>query len=65
VMPGIGGKKLAKKIKKDRPQIKLLFISGYTDEIISQQGVLEEGTYFLQKPFLPQKLLSQIRLILD
>ncbi|UCF64175.1 MAG: PAS domain S-box protein [bacterium] len=65
VMPGMGGKKLAKKIKKDRPDLKVLFISGYTDEIISQQGVLEEGTHFLQKPFLPQKLLSQIREILD
>jgi len=65
VMPGMGGKKLVQKIKKHRPQLKILYISGYTDEIISQHGVLEEGTHFLQKPFLPQSFLTKIREILD
>ena len=65
VMPGMGGKKLVQKIKQDRPRLKVLYISGYTDEIISQHGVLEEGTQFLQKPFLPQSFLTKIRELLD
>ena len=65
VMPGMGGKKLVQKIKQDRPRLKVLYISGYTDEIISQHGVLEEGTQFLQKPFLPQSFLTKIRDLLD
>jgi PAS domain S-box-containing protein len=65
VMPGIGGKKLAQRIKESRPELKVLYISGYTDEIISQHDVLDENTQFLQKPFLPQTFLSKIRELLD
>ncbi len=65
IMPGISGRKLAEGIQKNRPEIKVLFISGYTDEIISQQGNLEEGMNFLQKPFSPQKFLITVRQILD
>jgi two-component system cell cycle sensor histidine kinase/response regulator CckA len=65
VMPGISGKKLAYEIKKERPDLKVLYISGYTDEIISQQGYIEQQVDFLQKPFLPDKFLLQVREILD
>lgn len=65
VMPGISGKKLVQEIKKSRPGLKVLYISGYTDEIISQQGLLDKHIEFLQKPFLPEKLLSTLRNILD
>jgi two-component system cell cycle sensor histidine kinase/response regulator CckA len=65
VMPGISGKKLVQEIKKSRPDLKVLYISGYTDEIISQQGLLDKNIEFLQKPFLPEKLLTTLRNILD
>ena len=65
VMPGMSGKKLAQEIKQDRPDLKVLYISGYTDEIISQQGYIDQEVNFLQKPFLPEKFLLQVREILD
>ncbi len=65
VMPGISGKKLAQEIIQKRPRLKVLYISGYTDEIISQQGLLDKNIEFLQKPFLPEKLLTTLRNILD
>ncbi len=65
VMPGISGKKLAAEIKKDRPNLKVLYISGYTNEIPTHQNFIEEQLDFLQKPFLPEKFLSQVREILD
>jgi CheY-like chemotaxis protein len=65
VMPGISGKKLAAVIKQDRPDMKILYISGYTDEIISRQGYIEQEVNFMQKPFPPEKFLLQVREILD
>jgi two-component system cell cycle sensor histidine kinase/response regulator CckA len=51
VMPGMSGKELSDKVVLLRPGIRVLFMSGYTAEVIAQQGVLEEGVQFLQKPF--------------
>ncbi|MBN2365894.1 MAG: PAS domain S-box protein [Calditrichaeota bacterium] len=65
VMPGMSGKELVQNIRKERPDLKVLYISGYTDEVISQQGLLEEDVNFLQKPFPPQKLLMRIREVLE
>jgi two-component system cell cycle sensor histidine kinase/response regulator CckA len=65
VMPGISGKILAEQLHLSHPQIKVLFISGYTDDVISHHGILEPGIHFLQKPFLPVKLAQKIREILD
>jgi two-component system, cell cycle sensor histidine kinase and response regulator CckA len=65
VMPGISGKALAEQLQAVHPQIKVLFISGYTDHIISHHGVLESGVHFLQKPFLPVKLARKVREVLD
>ncbi len=65
VMPGMSGKKLVQRIKSTRPDLKVLYISGYTDEVISQQGLLEEDVNFLQKPFPPQKLLGKVREVLE
>jgi nitrogen-specific signal transduction histidine kinase/CheY-like chemotaxis protein len=65
VMPGISGKALAEQFQAVHPQIKVLFISGYTDHIISHHGLLEGGVHFLQKPFLPVKLARKVRDVLD
>ena len=64
-MPGMSGKKLGQQIKSDRPDIKILFISGYTDEILSGADNPDKEIYFLQKPFLPDHFLAVIRKILD
>ena len=61
VMPGMNGKQLFEQITTDRPEInKVLFMSGYTDNIIVTNGVLEEGLHFLQKPFTAEALMSKV-----
>jgi signal transduction histidine kinase len=65
VMPHLGGKELADQLKVLRPDIKVLYTSGYTDNAIVHQGVLEPGTYILQKPFSPQSLSQKVREVLD
>ena len=65
IMPDIGGSELAKKLEKLKPDMKVLFISGYTDDAIVHHGVLDEGVAFLQKPFSPQTLVKKVREILD
>jgi two-component system cell cycle sensor histidine kinase/response regulator CckA len=47
------------------PDLRVLFVSGYTEEGVRKQGVLQPGTEFLEKPFTPEKLLRKIREILD
>jgi two-component system cell cycle sensor histidine kinase/response regulator CckA len=65
IMPGMSCKELSSAIAKYFPQIKILFISGYTDEAISQQGVLEPDVAFLQKPFSSEALGQKVRQVLD
>lgn len=65
VMPRLGGKDLYSELKKERPQVEALFISGYTDNVIIHNFIIEEGVNFLQKPFKPEALLKKIRSILD
>lgn len=65
IMPNMGGKDLADRIKEVFPDIKVLFMSGYTDESIVHHGVLEKGIQFIQKPFSAMKLASKIREVLD
>jgi len=65
IMPRLGGKELYDRLKKDREGIEVLFISGYTDNVIVHNFVIEDGTNFLQKPFKPDDLLAKIRSILD
>ncbi|HYG75115.1 MAG TPA: response regulator [Planctomycetota bacterium] len=64
VMPRINGKRLAEKMKKRRPQIKVLFMSGYTAEAIVHQGVLDPEINFIEKPFSPKTLLEKIHQLL-
>jgi PAS domain S-box-containing protein len=65
VMPGVSGRELAQRISLRRPGIRVLFMSGYTDNIIAQGGLLEEGMAFLQKPFTPTGLIHKIRDVLN
>ena len=65
VLPGIGGSVLAEEMAKQYPTLKVLFMSGYTDKAIAAQGVLEEGTFLLQKPFEPEALRNRVREVLD
>lgn len=65
VMPGMNGKDLRNKLAETRPDMKVLYISGYTADVIGQHGVLEEGIHFLQKPFTGRTLNSKVREVLD
>jgi PAS domain S-box-containing protein len=65
VLPGIGGSVLAEEMAVQYPAMKVLFMSGYTDNAVAAQGVLEEGTFLLQKPFDPEALRNKVREVLD
>lgn len=65
VMPEMGGRQLAEAIAAKRPIIKVLYTSGYTDDAIVRQGVLEPGIAFIQKPYRPRALARKVREILD
>jgi two-component system, cell cycle sensor histidine kinase and response regulator CckA len=65
VMPQMGGKELADQLKIFRPDVKVLYTSGYTDDAIVHHGVLEPGTHFLQKPFSLKTLSHKVREVLD
>ena len=61
IMPGMSGKEMQEKINAIRPWVKVLFMSGYTSDIIAQRGVLAEGTHFIQKPFNMNTLNAKIQ----
>jgi two-component system cell cycle sensor histidine kinase/response regulator CckA len=65
VMPGISGRELAGRISARRPEIRVLYMSGYTDNVISSGGMLERGLAFLQKPFSPATLVQKVREVLN
>jgi CheY-like chemotaxis protein len=65
VMPRMSGRRLADQLAISRPETKVLYTSGYTDNAIGHQGEVEPGTPFLQKPFTPTTLRSKVREVLD
>jgi hypothetical protein len=65
VMPGTSGRELAERISAKRKDIRVLFMSGYTDNVITSGGMLEEGLAFLQKPFSPAALVQKVREVLS
>lgn len=65
VMPQMGGRELADRIRTAMPGLKVLFVSGYTDGAMLKEGELEAGTDLLQKPFNPNQLASRVRDVLD
>ena len=65
VMPQMNGRELMKKITVSRPEIKTLYMSGYTADVIEHHGVLEKGIHFLQKPFSVKTIAAKVREVLD
>jgi CheY-like chemotaxis protein len=65
VMPKTSGPEIARRVSQRWPRIKVLFMSGYTTNAIVHHGVLDEGLFFLQKPFTPAALAAKVREVLD
>jgi len=65
VMPGMSGRELAERLRPSRPEMKTLYVSGYTDDAIAHHGVLEEDVALLEKPYSRVSLLRAVRRALD
>jgi len=64
-MPGISGRALADELVKRRPQIRVVYTSGYTGQTVGAHGVLAEGSHFIPKPFTKEALARKVRAALD
>ena len=64
IMPGMTGKQTADRLKLVRPEMKVIYMSGHTDEVISRRGMLDAGIDYIGKPFTPESLLRKIRSVL-
>jgi FixJ family two-component response regulator len=64
-MPGMNGKELFEILSRVRPRLKVLFMSGYTSDVIGQHGVLGAGMNYIQKPFSLHALSEKVRQALD
>ncbi|MBI5585150.1 MAG: PAS domain S-box protein [Deltaproteobacteria bacterium] len=65
IMPGMNGQELSRLLTQNRPGLLVLFMSGYTDNVIVHQGILDEGIHFITKPFNKQELAKKVRDILQ
>jgi signal transduction histidine kinase len=65
VMPGVTGIELGKRLKELNPVLKIVYMSGYTDDVILRQGTLEPGAAYLEKPFTPEGLAGKVREVLS
>jgi len=65
VMPRLNGIELAEQLRTTRRELRVLFMSGYTDTTIVRNGLLSDSATFLQKPFTPEELLRKLRIVID
>ena len=65
IMPGMNGRELAQRIAEIRPNVKILYMSGYTENVIGHNGMLDAGVRLLQKPFNLRDLKTKVREVLD
>lgn len=65
VMPGMSGRELVERLSGKRPHLKVLYMSGYTDDAIVRHGILEAVTNFIQKPFAPDVLCHKVQDVLS
>ena len=65
IMPGMNGRDLARELRRERPELGVLFISGYTDNVLFMQGELRRGVNFLEKPMSSSALVAQIQAMLE
>ena len=65
VMPKLGGLELAERVARERPGVRILFMSGYTDVLFDEDGALPPGAGFIQKPFSAATLVQAVRVLLD
>lgn len=65
VMPGMNGEQLARRLQSERPGLRVLFMSGYSDELMARYRVLDEDSAFLAKPFTLEALARKVRAVLD
>jgi PAS domain S-box-containing protein len=65
VMPGLGGREVARRVLELKPEARVLYVSGYTRDAIGKEGVMDEGIEFLPKPFTASTLLGRVRALLD
>jgi two-component system cell cycle sensor histidine kinase/response regulator CckA len=65
IMPNVSGPELARNLQVQFPQVKVLFMSGYTDDAVVRHGLLEADVSFIQKPYTPTELARKVRQILD
>ena len=65
VMPGLNGRELASRLADLRPDARVIFMSGYTDDAVTRHGVLEPGSAYVQKPFTPEAIARRVREVLD
>lgn len=65
MMPGLNGRELADRLVKERKSIKVIFISGYTNHVVINRGIIDSGLAFIQKPFTPKTLGIRVREVLD